>query len=47
MIPLLDENDERRKQIKIINPLGDEYSTMRTQLTTSMLSVRQPNLNAR
>ncbi len=42
---LLDENDERRKQIKIINPLGDEYSTMRTQLTTSMLSVLATNIN--
>ncbi len=42
---LLDENDERRKQIKIINPLGDEYSTMRTQLTTSMLTVLATNIN--
>ena len=42
---LLDENDERRNQIKIINPLGDEYSTMRTQLTTSMLTVLATNIN--
>ena len=42
---LLPENDERRNQIKIINPLGDEYSTMRTQLTTSMLSVLATNIN--
>ena len=42
---LLDESDERRRQIKIINPLGDEYSTMRTQLTTSMLSVLATNIN--
>ena len=42
---LLDEADERRNQIKIINPLGDEYSTMRTQLTTSMLTVLATNIN--
>ena len=41
----LAENDERRNQIKIINPLGDEYSTMRTQLTTSMLTVLATNIN--
>ena len=42
---MLPENDERRNQIKIINPLGDEYSTMRTQLTTSMLTVLATNIN--
>ena len=42
---LLNEDDERRNQIKIINPLGDEYSTMRTQLTTSMLTVLATNIN--
>ncbi len=42
---LLDENDQRRNQIKIINPLGDEYSTMRTQLTTSMLTVLSNNIS--
>lgn len=42
---LLDKDDERRKQIKIINPLGDEYSTMRTQLTTSMLTVLATNIS--
>ena len=42
---LLAQNDERRNQIKIINPLGDEYSTMRTQLTTSMLTVLATNIN--
>jgi len=41
----LAEDDERRNQIKIINPLGDEYSTMRTQLTTSMLTVLATNIN--
>ncbi len=41
----LDANDERRNAIKLINPLGDEYSTMRTQLTTSMLTVLATNIN--
>ncbi|MBQ1261078.1 MAG: phenylalanine--tRNA ligase subunit beta, partial [Clostridia bacterium] len=41
----LDADDERRNAIKIINPLGDEYSTMRTQLTTSMLTVLATNIN--
>ncbi len=41
----LSADDDRRKQIKIINPLGDEYSTMRTQLTTSMLNVISTNIN--
>ena len=42
---LLDENDSRKNQIKILNPLGDEYSTMRTQLTTSLLTVLASNIN--
>ncbi|MCQ2477821.1 MAG: phenylalanine--tRNA ligase subunit beta [Clostridia bacterium] len=42
---LLDKNDARRNAIKIINPLGDEYSTLRTQLTTSMLTVLSTNIN--
>jgi phenylalanyl-tRNA synthetase beta chain len=41
----LSSDDERRNEIKIINPLGDEYSTMRTQLTTSMLTVLATNIN--
>lgn len=41
----LPEDDERRRQVKIINPLGDEYSTMRTQLTTSLLTVLATNIN--
>jgi len=41
----LADDDARRNQIKIINPLGDEYSTMRTQLTTSMLTVLATNIN--
>ncbi len=42
---LLREDDERRQSVKILNPLGDEYSTMRTQLTTSMLTVLGTNFN--
>lgn len=42
---MLDENDPRRKQIQIINPLGDEYSVLRTQLATSMLTVLSTNIN--
>ena len=42
---LLDQNDQRRTAIKILNPLGDEYSTLRTQLTTNMLTVLSTNLN--
>jgi phenylalanyl-tRNA synthetase beta chain len=42
---LLADDDARRNQIKIINPLGDEYSTMRTQLTTSLLTVLATNIN--
>lgn len=41
----LSENDSRRNTIKLINPLGDEYSTLRTQLTTSMLTVLATNIN--
>ena len=41
----LDANDERRNQIKIINPLGDEYSVMRTTLIPSMLTVLSTNIN--
>ena len=41
----LAQDDERRNQIKILNPLGDEYSVMRTQLTTSMLTVLATNIN--
>ena len=41
----LPEDDARRNQIKILNPLGDEYSVMRTQLTTSMLTVLSTNIN--
>ncbi len=41
----LASDDERRNAVRLINPLGDEYSTMRTQLTTSMLTVLATNIN--
>ena len=41
----LPEDDARRNQIKILNPLGDEYSVLRTQLTTSMLTVLATNIS--
>ncbi len=41
----LSADDSRRNAIKLINPLGDEYSTMRTQLATSMLTVLATNIN--
>ena len=39
----LAEDDERRNCVTILNPLGDEYSTMRTQLVTSMMTVLGTN----
>ena len=41
----LPEDDARRNAVKLINPLGDEYSTMRTQLVTSMLTVMSTNIS--
>lgn len=41
----LASDDERRNAVRLINPLGDEYSCMRTQLTTSMLTVLATNIN--
>ena len=41
----LDENDKRRQMIKIINPLSDEYSALRTGLIYSMLTVLSTNIN--
>ena len=38
-------DDARRNAIKLINPLGDEYSTLRTQLVSSMLTVLATNIN--
>ena len=41
----LPKDDSRNNSIKILNPLGDEYSVMRTQLVTSMLTVVSTNMN--
>ncbi len=41
----LSDNDVRRNCVTILNPLGDEYSTMRTQLVTSMMTVLSTNYN--
>ena len=41
----LAEDDPRRNMIRIINPLGDEYSALRTQLLWSMLSVISTNVS--
>lgn len=41
----LADDDSRRKCIKILNPLGDEYSCLRTQLVTSMLTVISTNIS--
>ncbi len=42
---MLAEDDARRNGSTILNPLGDEYSVMRTQLYTSMLTVLSTNYN--
>lgn len=39
----LAQDDPRRGCVTILNPLGDEYSTMRTQLVTGMLTVLGTN----
>ncbi len=41
----LPADDKRRQAVVLKNPLGDEYSTMRTQLFTSMLTVMATNYN--
>ena len=41
----LSADDSRRDTVKIINPLGDEYSVMRTQLISSILSVISTNIS--
>ena len=38
-------DDARRQAVTLLNPLGEEYSTMRTQLLTSMLTVLSTNYN--
>ena len=39
----LPENDARRQAVALINPLSEEYAVMRTQLTSSMLTVLATN----
>ncbi len=39
------QNSNLRRQIEILNPLSEEYSVMRTQLATNMLSVVARNLS--
>lgn len=41
----LDESDPRRQVVTLLNPLGEEYSVMRSQLITSMLTVLATNYN--
>src|SRR3712207_4673910 len=41
----LDENDEKREFVKIMNPLGEETSVMRTTLIPNMLDVISTNLS--
>ena len=41
----LSADDKRRQAVTLLNPLGEEYSTMRTQLVTSMLTVLQTNIS--
>ena len=41
----LDENDERRRNVKILNPFGEEQSLMRTTLISGMLKALALNLN--
>ncbi len=41
----LPAEDPRRRAVTLLNPLGEEYSTMRTQLLTSMLTVLSTNYN--
>ncbi len=38
-------DDPRRRAVTLLNPLGEEYSTMRTQLISSMLTVLSTNYN--
>ncbi|MBQ6830786.1 MAG: phenylalanine--tRNA ligase subunit beta [Clostridia bacterium] len=41
----LADDDARREAVTLLNPLGEEYSTMRTQLVSSMLTVLATNYN--
>jgi len=42
-----DENDAIRKALKIINPLGEDFSIMRTTMVPSMLQTLSTNINRR
>ena len=41
----LAEDDGRREAVALLNPLGEEYSVMRTQLASSMLTVLSTNMS--
>ena len=41
----LPADDPRRRQVAILNPLGEEYSVMRTQMVSSMASVLSTNIS--
>lgn len=41
----LTQDDSRRQVIALLNPLGEEYSVLRTQLVSSMLTVLSTNYN--
>ena len=41
----LTKSDDKRKYIKILNPLGEDYSTMRTTLLPNMLDLLSRNFN--
>ena len=41
----LPASDPRRQQVAILNPLGEEYSVMRTQMVSSMASVLSTNIS--
>ena len=38
-------DDSRRQAVRLLNPLGEEFSTLRTQLVSSMLAVLSTNYN--
>ena len=42
---ILPKQDARRAQIKLMNPLGDELSSMRTTLLPGMLQILETNMN--
>jgi len=44
---MLDEDDDLRNAVKILNPLGEDYSLMRTSLMPAMIKTISNNLNHR